>query len=225
VRRLEIAGSTSIDMSTGAITVMVVKPEMLPDLAVIVVTPIETVVAKPFKLAALLIVATLRADEVQVTDEVIFLIELSEKVPLAVNCSVVPRAMLGFIGVIVIDTSVGEGALDPPPLQPAVRTRISKRIGILLDFIGGYSRRDQGWYVGATAQVSHMPPFFHYDSIRLYLREPASRLSRSLPQGFLVFAGIRTKKQCKIGVDQAIPSNAEYCPGWRYVLPNSDRIR
>lgn len=139
---LEIAGSTSIDTSTGVITVMVVKPEMLPDLAVIVVTPIETVVANPLKLATLLIDATLRADDIQVTDEVIFLIELSEKVPVAVNCSVVPRAILGFIGVIEIDTSIGEGAPDPPPpLQPATRTRIRKRIGILLDFIDSHS----GW--------------------------------------------------------------------------------
>ncbi len=138
---LEIAGSTSIDTSTGAITIMVVKPEMLPDLAVIVVVPIETVVANPLKLAALLIVATLRADEVQVTDAVIFPVELFEKVPVAVNCSVVPRAILAFTGVIAIDTSVGAGALDPPP-QPAARTRISKRIGILLDFIDGHSRRD-----------------------------------------------------------------------------------
>jgi hypothetical protein len=115
---------------------------MLPDLAVIVVAPIETAVANPLKLAALLIVATLRADEVQVTDEVIFLIELSEKVPIAVNCSVVPRAIFGSIGVIVIDTSVGEGAPDPPPPpQPATRTRVRKRIGILLDFIDCHS----GW--------------------------------------------------------------------------------
>jgi hypothetical protein len=139
---LEIAGSTSIDTSAGAITVMAVKPEMLPDLAVIVVAPVETGVVKPFKLVALLIVATLGADEVHVTDVVIFLIELSEKVPVAVNCSLVPRAIFGFTGVIAIDRSVGEGVPDPPPPpQPAARTRIRKRIGILLDFIDSYS----GW--------------------------------------------------------------------------------
>jgi hypothetical protein len=35
-----------------------------------------------------------------------FCVELSEKVPVAVNCSVAPFAIEGFAGVTAIDTSV-----------------------------------------------------------------------------------------------------------------------
>ena len=134
MRILEIAGSTSIDISAGTITVTAVKLEMLPDLAVTVATPVLTGVTNPLKLVVLLIVATSGVAEVHVTDVVISLIELSEKVPIAVNCSLVPRGILGFSGVIAMDTSIGEGAPDLPP-QPATRKRIRKIIGMLLDFI------------------------------------------------------------------------------------------
>ena len=42
----------------------------------------------------------------QVTDVVRFCVELSEYVPVAVNCRVVPLTMLELVGVIAMDTSV-----------------------------------------------------------------------------------------------------------------------
>jgi hypothetical protein len=46
--------------------------------------------------------------DVHVTELVKFCVELSEKVPVAVNCSVLPFAIEGFAGVTAIDTSVAE---------------------------------------------------------------------------------------------------------------------
>ncbi len=53
-------------------------PETLPDIAVIVVEPAATDVARPFEPAALLIVAALIFDELQVTEAVRFCVVLSE---------------------------------------------------------------------------------------------------------------------------------------------------
>ena len=56
-------GVTEIEDKTAAVTVSVVEPLIVPDLAEIVLEPFATPVAKP----PLLIVATVVADEVQVT--------------------------------------------------------------------------------------------------------------------------------------------------------------
>ena len=45
-------------------------------------------------------------EEVQTTLDVMFCVEASLKVPVAVNCFVVPTAMLEFAGVTAIETSV-----------------------------------------------------------------------------------------------------------------------
>ena len=62
--------------------------------------------ARPLEPLALLIVATDVAAEAQVTLVVRSWVELSVYVPVAVNCCVVPRAMLGVAGVTAIDTKV-----------------------------------------------------------------------------------------------------------------------
>ena len=88
------------------VTVTVAVPEMLPDVAVIVVEPPAKAVANPLDPAALLILATDAVDEFHVTDVVRFCVELSEYVPVAVNCCDAPTAMVGLAGVIASDTSV-----------------------------------------------------------------------------------------------------------------------
>ena len=70
-------GVTVIETGTG-ITVRVVGPEIFSDMAVIVVEPAATEVAMPFNPAALLIVATEPAEELQTTDVVMFFVLLSE---------------------------------------------------------------------------------------------------------------------------------------------------
>ncbi len=105
---LEFAGVTVIDTSVGGLTVSVVEPVMLPDLAVISVLPAATDEASPLEPVALLMVATNGFDELHVTNVVISGVEFSEKVSVAVNCWVVPRVMLGFTGVTAMDASVAE---------------------------------------------------------------------------------------------------------------------
>jgi hypothetical protein len=97
-----------MDTSVAEVTVNVVDPDVLPNVAVIVVEPAAFEVASPLVMepTALLIDATPTADEFQVASAVISCVVLSENVPVAVNCCVVPSAMLGLVGVIAMDTSV-----------------------------------------------------------------------------------------------------------------------
>ena len=73
-----LPGVTAIDTNVAAVTVSVVDPDILPDNAWIVVAPVVTEVASPFEPAALLTVAMLADDELQVTDAVKFCFVLSE---------------------------------------------------------------------------------------------------------------------------------------------------
>jgi hypothetical protein len=75
---LEVVGVTAMDTSVAGVTVRVADPDMLPDVAVIVVEPAATDVAKPLEPAALLMAATPAADEFQVTDAVRSCVVLSE---------------------------------------------------------------------------------------------------------------------------------------------------
>jgi hypothetical protein len=71
---LGLAGVTLIDTSAAVATVRVVEPVIDPDVALMVVVPCATVVARP----PVLIVAMLMAEEPHVTDPVRSLVLLSE---------------------------------------------------------------------------------------------------------------------------------------------------
>ena len=73
-----LTGVTAIDVSVADVTVRVFDRDILPHVAVIVVDPAATAVVNPLEPAALLIVATLVLDELQVTVVVKFCVELSE---------------------------------------------------------------------------------------------------------------------------------------------------
>ena len=75
---LGLVGVTPMDTSVAGVTVSVVVPWILPDVAVIVVGPVATEVASPLDPAALLIVATPVSDELQVTAAVKSWVVLSE---------------------------------------------------------------------------------------------------------------------------------------------------
>ena len=68
-----LAGVTAIETSAGGLTVRVVEPLTLPDVAVMVALPVATLIANP----AAEMVATLVAEEVHVTELVML-----EEVPL-----------------------------------------------------------------------------------------------------------------------------------------------
>ena len=101
-----LAGVTLRETSAAAVTVSEVEPETAPEEAVIVVVPADREPAEPLEVTSLLITAILGSDELQVTDKVRSLVELSEKVPVALNCCEVPSAILGFTGVTLMETRV-----------------------------------------------------------------------------------------------------------------------
>ena len=101
-------GFTKIDASTTGVTVSAAEPDTPSEAAVIVVVPVETEAASPLEPIALLTVATVVDDELQIADIVTFCVVLSEKDPVAVNCSVMLLAMLASIGVTASDTRVAD---------------------------------------------------------------------------------------------------------------------
>ncbi len=100
--RIKVAGVTEIDSSTAGVTVSVVDPEKPSELAVIMVEPTSTDVARPFDPDVLLMVAIVVCEEFHVTEEEISCVVLSVNVAMAMNCLVFPSTMLGFTGVTVI---------------------------------------------------------------------------------------------------------------------------
>jgi len=83
---LGLDGVIATETSVAAVTVSVVDPDRVPDVAVIVVEPAATEVTSPAEPAVLLILAIDDADELQTTSAVRSWVVLSEKVPVAANC-------------------------------------------------------------------------------------------------------------------------------------------
>jgi len=75
---LGLEGVTWIETRVAGLTVKVTEPEMLPEVAVIVVVPAAIDVAIPFEPAELLIVAAPVLEELQATRVVRFWVVLSE---------------------------------------------------------------------------------------------------------------------------------------------------
>ena len=172
---------------------------MFPDVAAIVVVPAAIEIALPLEPAASLITATDSTDELHVTDVVRSWAVLSEYVPVALNCCVVPVAMEGLAGDTEMDASVGVVLPPPPPPPPpppsppphaAINVNSSKRISILPDFIYIHSGGDQIQRVSPALQVSHVPPFLDDNPVCFYLQIPAAMLAGRLRQSFVIFGGI-----------------------------------
>ncbi len=79
---LASAGEIEIAINTGAVASRVVEPLIEPKVAVIVVIPAPTVMARPVEL----ILATLPSEELQLTWLVRSCVLPSVSVPVAVNC-------------------------------------------------------------------------------------------------------------------------------------------
>ena len=95
------AGVTAIVANVAAVTVNPVDPLMDPDVAVIVLLPVATPVARP----PLVIVATPVFVELHVTVLVRFCVLPSLYVPVATYCCVPPVPIEPFAGVTAIDTN------------------------------------------------------------------------------------------------------------------------
>ena len=74
---LEFVGVTPIETRVAAVTVREVDPDTLPEVAEIVTDPWLADVASPLDPKALLMLATVVLEELQVTDAVRFCVELS----------------------------------------------------------------------------------------------------------------------------------------------------
>ena len=81
------------------VTINIASPVTPLKLAVMGESPVARALARP----VVEMVATEGVADAQVTWLVRISVELSEKVPVAVNCSLAPMAMLGLAGVTVID--------------------------------------------------------------------------------------------------------------------------
>jgi hypothetical protein len=105
------AGVTAMDCSVTVAAVTVSASfglATLPCVAVICVVPAATPVANP---VAAPIVANAVFDDFQVTLVVMFFVELSLYVPIAVNCCVFPATIEGDAGVTATDFSVTPAAV------------------------------------------------------------------------------------------------------------------
>jgi hypothetical protein len=111
-------GVTAIETRVADVTVSVVEALMDPEVAVMTDEPAALLLARP----VLLIAATLGAEELQLTEVVMFCVLPSANVPVALNSCDVPVVIEGFEGVRTIDLSC---ALWLPPTQPAIATRAS----------------------------------------------------------------------------------------------------
>jgi hypothetical protein len=91
---LGLAGVIDKEDRVAGVTVRVVFPVILPEVAVIIALPAATPVAKPLPVT----VATAVLDDLQVTCVDISPVVPSEYVPEAVNCLVFPAGTLGLAG-------------------------------------------------------------------------------------------------------------------------------
>ena len=110
---LEFAGVTAIDTNVALFTLSEAVPVTEPEIALIVPDPVPTDVARPEALT----VAVPGTDEVHVTD-VKSCVLPSSKVPTALNCWVVPRA---------IETAFGATSIDIRRAETTVRVVVSLR--------------------------------------------------------------------------------------------------
>ena len=107
-----------IACSVAAVTVNTVEPTTGPCVALMLLVPTPTPVARP----PAVIVATVVVPDNHVTVPVTFAVLLSLYVPVAVNCSVVPFTIDGFVGVTAIDCSVAAVTVNvvEPTTGPSV---------------------------------------------------------------------------------------------------------
>jgi hypothetical protein len=117
-----LPGVMAIDTNAAALTVSVVDPCTDPALAVMVAEPVATLLASPWLPALLLIVAAEVVSELHCTVPVTSCVLPSVKLPVAVNCFVVPNGISGIAGVTAIETSAAGLTLSVvvPETVPAV---------------------------------------------------------------------------------------------------------
>jgi hypothetical protein len=129
-----LAGVTAIETRVAAVMVRAVEAAMEPEVAVIVAIPNILLVASPWLPAVLLRVATVALEELQVTRLVTFCVLPSVKVPVAVNCCVVPAAIDGLGGLRATDLRVAgltvKGAVPLTELAGSVAVMVAVPVAV-----------------------------------------------------------------------------------------------
>ena len=127
-------GFTVIETRAATLTVSVVELETEPSVAEILEAPSATLVAKPRTPGASPMVATEVSDEAHWTEPVMVCVLPSVKVPVATNCSVVPKGMAGSAGVMVMDTKVAAVTLnvDAPEIPAAAAVMVHWPVATLV---------------------------------------------------------------------------------------------
>src|SRR5258708_5289192 len=139
----------AIESRVAELTVSCVEPLVPLRVAPTVDWPGATLAPSPGEPRALLTVAMSGFDEDHVTASVRFCVVASEYVPVAVNVSLVPSAMDGFVGAMAIEINAAAltvssveplitpkeapsaawpgATLGPSPIKPRTRLTVSKR--------------------------------------------------------------------------------------------------
>jgi hypothetical protein len=127
---LGFAGVTTIDTNCAEETVSPVDPLTDPKPALMVVVPVAALLARP----CALIMAAVGLDDVHVTVVVMSCVLLSLNVPVAVNCFVVPTAILEFAGVTVIETNEAAVTVSEavPLTVPEVAVKLAVPVPVLV---------------------------------------------------------------------------------------------
>lgn len=105
-----LVGVVAIDTSKAGVTVSVADDEGTESIvAVIVVVPMSTAVARPFEPGVSLTVATAVVDVAQVANDVTScMLQPPVNVPMAVNCCVIPLGIDVLVGDVTIDATADE---------------------------------------------------------------------------------------------------------------------
>ena len=106
------SGVTEMEEIVGAVTAAVVDCETLFSVAVIIAVPAKSPVIAPVAFT----VATVFADELQVTSAVKSALLPSAYVPVAVSCCIVLTGIEGLAGAIVMELRFAPA--PPPPVPP-----------------------------------------------------------------------------------------------------------
>jgi hypothetical protein len=125
---LGLTGVTDMKDRVAEVTVRVVLPAIVPEVAVMVTVPPVTAVARPL----LLTVATDVLDELQVTCVVTSRLVPSEYRPEAVNCWVMPTGMLALAGVTDREARVAKVTVRValPEIVPEVTVMVAVMVAV-----------------------------------------------------------------------------------------------
>ena len=127
---LGFAGFTVIETKVAVETVSPVEPLTDPKVALMVVAPVATLAARP----CALMVAAAELDDAHMTEVVRSWVLLSLNVPVAVNCLVVPTAMLEFAGVTAMEAKVAAVTVSDavPVTEPVVALIVAEPVPMVL---------------------------------------------------------------------------------------------